>query len=310
VLGAIVLTCQMSQAPAYAEESANPTTEKWRPKDGVYAAPKDFNNQCLEFGDVVIQLAAKLIKGNEWNCKITKLTDTAPDAIRLDMTCDDYNLAEFIDNHDPNPGERKFKETMVLKKIDERYISVRKTQNGKFKYPAWQASYCPKKVQRQYVEERARDKAEAKRKAAEKRSGPKPWRPQEGVYAKPGTDFDDRCLKSGDAIIGLTEHLISSGADKCSIYNIYNITDPFADVVKLGVICNQKPDSKDFTMRNENGELRFAVPGSETVVLQRRNDKTVVLQKTQNGKYIDAGEELAFCGAEAQKKYAQQKAKK
>jgi hypothetical protein len=86
------------------------------------------------------------------------------------MTCSDYNLAEFIE--DPNP-ERKFKEIMLLRKVDENNIFVRKTQNGKFKDPNWRAAYCPEDAQRMYTEARARDKAEAEQKAAEERSKPK-----------------------------------------------------------------------------------------------------------------------------------------
>ena len=87
------------------------------------------------------------------------------------MTCYDYNLAEFI--KDPNPEERKFKEIMLLRKIDEKSMFVRKTANGKFKDPDWPASYCPEDGQRRYAEAKARDKAEAAQKAAEERSKPK-----------------------------------------------------------------------------------------------------------------------------------------
>jgi hypothetical protein len=178
-LTALVLACQLSQAvPAFAEESINPAVEKWRPKDGLYASPgKDFDSQCGEFGDVIVELAEKSISGSEWSCKITRLTDTAPGDIRLDLTCDDYNLALFINEHDPNAYERKFSEIMLLKKINEKTIFVRKTLNGKFKDPRWQASYCPEETQRLYTEAKAKNKAEAEQKAADEQSRPKPGRP-------------------------------------------------------------------------------------------------------------------------------------
>jgi hypothetical protein len=139
--------------------------ERWRPKDGTYAAPgKDFDGQCGEFGDVIIEFAEKAVGGNERSCRIEKLRDTAPGAIRLDLTCDDYNLAEFIG--DPNPYDRKFKEIMLVKKIDGDTISVRKTLNGKFTAPAWRASYCPEEKQRWYREAKERRRAEEAQKAA------------------------------------------------------------------------------------------------------------------------------------------------
>jgi hypothetical protein len=164
------LTCLLgATTPALAEESARPAGEKWRPKDGTYAGPgKDFDSQCGEFGDVIVELAEKRVSGNEWKCDVTKLSGTAPDAIKLNMTCDDYNLGLAI--NDPKPYDRKFKEIMLLKKINEMTILVRKTSNGKFAYPRWRASYCPEAAQRMYVEAKARDKAEAEQKAAEERA--------------------------------------------------------------------------------------------------------------------------------------------
>jgi hypothetical protein len=83
------------------------------------------------------------------------------------MTCSDYNLAEFI--NDPNPEERKFKEIMRLRKIDQTSIFVRKTENGKFNGPDWRASYCPEEQQR-----------------IENGKALEPWLPREGIYASPG----------------------------------------------------------------------------------------------------------------------------
>lgn len=173
---AFSFACLMSaSAPALAQDSTKLALEKWRPKEGTYAAPgADFGPRCGEFGDVIIELGQRSISGNEWGCKITKLTDTAPGVIRLEMTCNDYNLAEYINDKDPNPYERKFKEIMLLRKIDEKSMFVRKTQNGKFKDPDWRASYCPEDAQRMYTESKARDKAEAEQKAAKERARPKP----------------------------------------------------------------------------------------------------------------------------------------
>jgi hypothetical protein len=150
---------------------AEPVMGKWRPKEGTYAAPgADFSLRCGEFGDVIVELNKKSISGNEWSCKINKLMDTAPGSIKLDITCNDYNLALFINDRDPNAYEKKFKEIMLLRKIDGKSMFVRKTLNGKFKDPDWRASYCPEDAQRMYTEARARDKGEAEQKATEERS--------------------------------------------------------------------------------------------------------------------------------------------
>ena len=163
------LTCLLSAALANAQQ--HPNTEKWRPKEGTYAAPgADFNARCGEYGDVIVELAEKRISGNEWGCDVSKLTDTAPGAIKLNMTCFDYNLAEYI--KDPNPDERKFEEIILLRRIDPRSILVRKSLNGKFRGPGWQASYCPEEAQRMYSEARAKERAEAAQKAAQQT--PKP----------------------------------------------------------------------------------------------------------------------------------------
>jgi hypothetical protein len=148
--------------PALAQDATTPATPKWRPKPGIYAIPgKGFEEACGEFQDVIVELAERAISGHEWNCKVTRLTDTAPGAIRLDMTCDDYNLAGFL----KEPEDKIFKEVMLLKKIDAERIIVRKTVDGKFKDPEFRASYCPPDTQRAYLKSKAQSKAEAEQKA-------------------------------------------------------------------------------------------------------------------------------------------------
>jgi len=313
-------------APALAEAIAKPAADKWRPKNGIYAsAGSDVDVRCREFGDFSVDLGKKSIVGDEWTCKITKLTDTAQDAIRLNMTCSDYNLVDFIG--DPNP-ERKFKEVMLFKKVNETMILFRKTLNGKFKDPDWKASYCPDETQRLYTEAKARDNSEAKRKAAEEKvkldaqQSTKPavetpihneavaersaseekttlnrWRPQDGIYATPGANFEDRCLKGDDATIGLTERSISSGADRCNVTFIRD--EPNA--VRLFVTCDrQQPNAPGST----------ASRSSETVILRKAGDKTILMQRSTKGEFIDSGRQLAYCGPDVQKARVEQKAGK
>ena len=282
---------------AFAQDIAKPATEKWRPKEGTYAEPGvNFGLRCGEFGDFIIELNEKSISGNEWSCKITKLTETAPGAIRLDMTCYDYNLAEFI--KDPNP-EKEFREIMLLRKIDGKSVFVRKTQNGKFKGPDWRASYCPEEDQRLHAEAKARDRPEAEQTATEERLRLNPWRPRDGIYATPGTNFEDRCLKASDATIEFSERSISSGTDKCSVTFIRD--EP--DAIKLFASCSQEP--------NAQGSIgRVALPSSETILLKKIDDNTISMQKSKNGNFIDPGTQLSYCGQDVQRMHAQQKAKR
>jgi len=222
------------------------------------------------------------------------------------MTCYDYNLALFINGHDPNAYERKFKEIMLLRKIDGKSMFVRKTVNGKFKDPDWRASYCPKEAQRMHMEARTREKSEAEQKAAEERLSLKQWRPQDGIYAAPGTNFEDRCLKASDAIIEITERSISSGTDKCSVTFIRN--EPNA--IRLFATCSQEPNAQGSIGRIGDGGSIPALPSSETIILKKIDGNTVLLQKSKNGNFIDPGAQLSYCGQDVQRMHAQQKAKK
>jgi hypothetical protein len=290
--------------PALAQDATAPVTPKWRPKAGVYAVTgKGLEKACDEFQGLFVELAESAISGYEWNCKITRLTDTAPGAIRLEMTCDDYNLAASL----KEPDEKIFKEVMLLKKIDEKRIVFRKTLNGKFKDPEYAASYCPANTQRAYLESKARSNAEAEKKRVEEKLRLHPWRPQEGVYATSGTNFNDHCLKAGDATIELSERSISSGSDKCSVTFIRDEPD---DAIKMFATCGREPNAQGAIGETGNGGSTLAPPSSETIILKKIDDKTVFIQKSKNGNFTDPGEKLAYCGQDAQKMRAPQKAAK
>jgi len=142
---------------AFAQNDAWLSSPKWRPRNGLYA---ERIADCGDSGDIDIDLGEQFVVGNEWSCKIRKLTDTAPGEIRLDLICNDYNLALFINDHDPNPYEREFAEIMQFRRIDNKATFVRKTQDGKFESPGGPMVYCPKKDQQAYQDQKARDKAE------------------------------------------------------------------------------------------------------------------------------------------------------
>jgi hypothetical protein len=160
---AVFCLCLMALAtPAHAQVNIKPALETWRPKEGLYASPgKDFGDVCGEYGDIIIGLTENLVSGHEWDCKVTKRTDIGPDAMKLNMTCSDYNLAETLFPLDPKKDAKKFKEILELRRINSNSMSVRKTLNGKFTGANGQVNYCPENWQRSYIESRARTKKEA-----------------------------------------------------------------------------------------------------------------------------------------------------
>lgn len=283
----LALTCLLSSAvTTFAQGTAMPAPERWQPKDGIYASPgKDFEGDCDEIHYIEIELADKSVSGNEWSCKITRRTDTAADSVRLDMTCYDYNLTQTLYPKDPNARERKVKEVMLLKRLDNGAISIRKTVNNKFKYPSWRADYCPERVQRTRLE----GMAEAKLKAAQEEMMRNPWRPKVGVYAAPGANFSERCLNGGEATIDLSERSIAIGPDKCSVVQIRDELGTAETFVDCGTPKR-----------------------SEIIIFRKLDDATatILVQKTKNRNFGDAGEQLSYCGAAAQATYAQGKSKK
>jgi len=305
---ALVLVCALGvAAPATAQENAKSAVERWRPKDGLYAAPgNDFKERCRDSTEIAIELTKKSISGSEWSCEITKLTDTSADAIRLDMTCSDYNLAEYLYPKDKESDNRVFKEIMLLRRLDARSVAGRKTTNGKFTGSDWRASYCPEDVQRSHIEAIARSKAEARQKTEEEQLRLAPWHPQNGIYAIPGATFEDRCRNSGDAIIDIDERSASVGTDKCSVTFIRN--EPNA--VRLFVSCVPEPDAQVWNRKTGDGGLVPASPSSETIILKKINNSIVFMLRSNNGNFVGPGSKLSYCGPDAQRTYADRKAKK
>lgn len=137
-LATLLLSCV--GMTTHAQEGPRSARDKWRPKDGTYATPgPNFDARCGEYGDTQIDWNDNFISGGEEGCKITKLTDTALGSIRLDVVC------ESADREG-----RPYKEIILLKKIDEKAIFVRETQDGKFKRPGGSMAYCPDSAQRLY----------------------------------------------------------------------------------------------------------------------------------------------------------------
>jgi hypothetical protein len=295
LLAVVLAGATIGDRPAFAQQDAvKASTQKWRPKNGFYASPgKDFDSRCGEGGWLLIGLDEKTISGDEWSCDVTKLTDAGSSAIKLNMTCNDYNLAGTL----KLPEDTRFKETMLLRKIDERTVFVRQTTNGKFGGPGGSVAYCSEDAQRLHVEARERDRAEAEGKPIPEWARPKLWVPRDGVYASPGPDFDDRCMKSDDTIIDFAKKRIS-GADRCEVYS-YNeaeLRDPI-----ITVVCNETSAKMGLVSKNIDGGSMFGPPGFEVLRLKRIDEKTIFLEKTHNG--VSApGRQVSYCSDEAQRR--------
>jgi hypothetical protein len=305
VLAGLVIACILGgTASAFAQTNSKAATDKWRPKDGPYASPgKDFDSQCVEFGDIIIELAKKSISGNEWSCEINKFTDTASSEIRLDMTCSDYNLAESLGL----PEERKFREVLLLKRIDDKAMSVRKTLNGKFKGPGWQADYCPAEAQRMYIEAEAARRTAGEYKVPEQLLNPQQWRPRDGVYASLGAGFGDRCAKSGDVIVGLADGSVVSDQGECKAVGLMNTG---IASISMDVTCNQTPGKQATVSENKKDGASPETKNTEIVRMRKIDDNTFFLQKTQNRQFKDAGGPVAYCSEDAQQTYAAKRTRK
>lgn len=279
-------------APTLAQDAASPATAKWRPKEGIYASPgKGFAEACGEFGDLNVDLREKSISGHEWGCKVRKLTDTGPDAIRIEMTCNDYNLAEDIGQ----PDDKEFSEVILLKKIDNKSMLGRKTLNGKFKGSEWKVVYCPGRYQQMHRDAAAENRAKIEQdKAAAKTA----WQPRDGVYASAGADFDDRCLKSGDAVVRLAQSALSIGGASCYVAHV-SVEPP--NSVTLNVNCGQGVVTSNGSILGSNS--------TETVTLSKIDDQSVLFHRSQNGQALWSDHQLRYCPEAAQHNFTESKTK-
>jgi hypothetical protein len=129
-----------TSALALAQERTKPVVQKkWRPKDGSYInAGWKLDGPCEDAAPYLLDLSKKSFIIDELSgCKITKITDTAPDALRLDMICDEVEIKGDDEGKD-------YKEVMILRRADDDSFFVRLTKKGKFAEPEWRVNYCPK----------------------------------------------------------------------------------------------------------------------------------------------------------------------
>jgi hypothetical protein len=219
------------------------------------------------------------------------------------MTCSDYNLAESL----KLPEDRKFREVLLLERINDKSMSVRKTLNGKFKDPGWQANYCPAEAQRMYIEAATSRRAAGEYKVPKQLLNPQQWRPRDGVYASLGADFKDRCAKSGDVIVGLADGSVVSGQGECKAVGLMNTGTAS---ISMDMTCNQTSGQPATVSEKKKDDASPEAKNTEIVRMSKIDDSTFFLQKTQNREFKDAGGPVAYCSEDAQQTYPARKAKK
>lgn len=273
----------------HAQEGPKTASDRWRPKDGVYAAPgKDFRSSCDERNDITIDLRGKSVDGYEWGCNVRKIIDLSPGSLKLEMICSDYNLAQDLEPRDPNWETRKFKEVMFIKRIDGATISVQKSLNGKLKGPPWREAYCPLETQRALAETGQRAQVEANA------------HPQDGVYAAAGADFEDRCAKFNDTIVGFSAKSITTASNICKIDKT-RVQLP--DTVRIGASCALQPVSGPQAISVQD---TASTPDGENLMFKKIDDKSVVLWIINNGHFTGDGRTLSYCSDQVQRDYAKQ----
>ncbi|WP_036007607.1 hypothetical protein [Bradyrhizobium yuanmingense] len=293
--------------PAFAQEPPAPTSDKWRPKAGVYAEPgKNFQLDCDESGGLTIDLGRKSVSGYEWSCKVKKINDLGPGSLKVEMVCDDYNLAQNLNPRDPNWDSRQFNEIMFIKQLDAAAISLQKSLNGKLKDPPWRAAYCPLSTQRALAEARLRAEAEAKQKAeeakrkAEEELALKSAHPQDGVYAALGADFEDRCAKLSDTVVAFAKKSIVTASNKC---DIRRMRVQLPDTVRINATCTLQAASGPDAVSVQDPST---TPDRENLMFKKIDDKTVVLWIIKDGRFTGDGRKLSYCSDQVQRAYAVQ----
>ena len=298
----LLLTLATFTSGALAQDRPAPAFVKWRPKAGVYAEPgKTFQSSCDDSGGLTIDLGEKSVAGYEWSCDVKNITDLGPDSLKVEMVCDDYNLAQNLNPRDPNWANRKFNEVMLIKRLDGPTISVQKSLNGMLKDPPWRAAYCPLDTQRALAEATLKAKEEAKQKADQERAL-KAAHPRDGVYAAAGADFEGRCAKFNDTIVAFSDKSITTASNIC---RIKNTRVQLPDTVRIGADCTlQAAPSPPEAVSVQD---RSTTPDRENLMFKKIDDKTVILWIIDNGHFAGDGRKLSYRGDQVQRAYAGQR---
>lgn len=118
---------------------------------------------------------------------------------------------------------------------------------------------------------------------------PEKWRPKDGLYAKPGADFDSRCNEYGDIIIELAKKFIGGSEWGCKVTDL---TDTTPDSFKLNMVCYDPNASED---------------NADIMSMTRINSKSVSVQTMERGNLTTW--QADYCPDEMQRAYARAKAR-
>jgi hypothetical protein len=109
------------------------------------------------------------------------------------------------------------------------------------------------------------------------------WRPKEGVYAVPGPDHDDRCMKRNEAFVELSDKSLGGDEYGCAVNKL---TDTATGAIKLDVTCDDSQAGKSF---------------KEVILLKRIDDNTIFWRGTNHGKFKQPGLRFLYCPEEVQR---------
>jgi hypothetical protein len=130
---AVVFACLISIS-AFAQGGKTLAFDKWRPKDGFYiVAGTETAGMCEDSAQYFFELSKKRVTDHvSFGCRVMKVYDTAPGALRLDLSC-----------VDGEGDERRTKETMTFRRINEKSFFMRMSNKGRFTSRELQVDYCP-----------------------------------------------------------------------------------------------------------------------------------------------------------------------
>jgi hypothetical protein len=124
------------------------------------------------------------------------------------------------------------------------------------------------------------------------------WQPRDGVYASAGADFEDRCMKSGDAVVRLAQSAVSIGATSCYVAHV-SVEPP--NSVSLNVNCGGG-------LLIKNGSTFQGAP-AEAITLSKVDDQSVIFRRSQNGQPSGSDRQLRYCPEAAQHDFTESKAR-
>ena len=267
--------------PATAQSHPKTAPEKWRPKEGLYGLDKGIAAPCDSHPLSYVEFSKHRIGADEvYKCDIKKVADAGPGQLRLDANCDDET-------------EGKTKDVITLRRIDDNSFFI--NWRGK---PVSRFTYCrgvdEVDIKGIYIDaETERQRAEASGK----------WEPRYGVYARPGEDLNDRCMKAPDVTIDFKDISLLAGASRCVVSRVDEQSKNYS---RLYVICDRKPNATGVVVR-KNGD--FVPPGSEKIVMSKTGDQTITLQKSRDGEFSEPAQALTYCPDAAQRSFIESRAR-